>query len=1027
MRPLRLEVEGYTCYRDRQPPLDFSELSLFAIAGPTGAGKSSILDTMLYALFGKVPRIGKHDISEFISHGRDSMSVALDFRVRSSVYRVTRLSKLSKSGLKSEATLAEITNGIERSIADQIRPVNDAIVSLLGLGYDEFIQTVVLPQGEFAKFLKAKPTDQRAILQHLLRHDVFTRMRDLAEERRREINAELRGLDGQLVSYVAATEESLATSEAMLADARARQFEAGTEKDVADTVVQDARRCRALTQEVEKLRSQRDAVEADATNMERARVELENARRASAIKPRLEAFRDATTKMASAQEVHQNALGVNERASRVRNEAAERSKAAIDAARECDDLSLRVRRLDEISGDIERRADLTARLRSMPEQLEAADGVLRTSQDVVSAERQKAHAEESRLHDLRTAYESIAFDGDLLRSLEATVEQVFRARALQEEITALTADAKERTKARDAAETGAARAESAHRTAHSDAESSAEALRHARAALEDGRNRDRAAALRAHLHTGDACPVCMQTVAVLPADEAPPALARLEKACKEAEERGERAGVAKQTAAEALAKASAKRDEAGRAKEVATAKAADRASDLARLFDAVSSIVPGAKTAGDGPSMLAWMERRRGELRAARTELDRQQAEIHKSAANLAKMQLTLAAAEATVTRASDRREQVVKDQTQLQTDIAAVTARIQAVSLHADPRAERSELERRITTLRDAARTSAETMTRATVAATKAEEQLKAAEASFTQTSAHHSSTQAALTQALTDAGFDNSDAAAKALRSVPQERALEAQIAGFDEKRAGLIRRLADLEPEIAGKEISPELLQEEERRSKAAIEAYRAADQAVTKLDGDCARLRDAVKERTRLLAAREALQRTFAITAELATDLRGDRFQEYLLEEAFKTLVASASVRMKAISNRYTLEWDDGEFYVVDHDNAGERRRAETLSGGETFMASLCLALQLSDEVLRTSGALQMDSLFIDEGFGTLDSDSLSEVTDAMEALRQEGGRMIGVISHRPELTDRLPGCIRVEKGKGESHWVLERVG
>ena len=73
-----------------------------------------------------------------------------------------------------------------------------------------------------------------------------------------------------------------------------------------------------------------------------------------------------------------------------------------------------------------------------------------------------------------------------------------------------------------------------------------------------------------------------------------------------------------------------------------------------------------------------------------------------------------------------------------------------------------------------------------------------------------------------------------------------------------------------------------------------------------------------------------------------------------------------------------------------------------------MASLCLALQLSDEVLRTSGAIQMDSLFIDEGFGTLDSDSLSEVTDAMEALRQDGDRIIGVISHRPELTDRFAG-------------------
>jgi exonuclease SbcC len=92
-----------------------------------------------------------------------------------------------------------------------------------------------------------------------------------------------------------------------------------------------------------------------------------------------------------------------------------------------------------------------------------------------------------------------------------------------------------------------------------------------------------------------------------------------------------------------------------------------------------------------------------------------------------------------------------------------------------------------------------------------------------------------------------------------------------------------------------------------------------------------------------------------------------------------------------------------------------------------MASLCLALQLSDEVLRASGAMRMDSLFIDEGFGTLDTDSLSEVTDALEALREDGDRLIGIISHRPELTERLPGCILVEKGVGESRWIMERVG
>ena len=99
----------------------------------------------------------------------------------------------------------------------------------------------------------------------------------------------------------------------------------------------------------------------------------------------------------------------------------------------------------------------------------------------------------------------------------------------------------------------------------------------------------------------------------------------------------------------------------------------------------------------------------------------------------------------------------------------------------------------------------------------------------------------------------------------------------------------------------------------------------------------------------------------------------------------------------------------------------------LSGCETFMASLCLALQLSDEVLQASGAIRMDSLFIDEGFGSLDGQSLSEVTDALENLRQGGDRVVGIISHIPELTARMPGCIRVDKGLGESTWVVERVG
>ncbi|MCS7172803.1 MAG: hypothetical protein N0A24_05270 [Armatimonadetes bacterium] len=121
-----------------------------------------------------------------------------------------------------------------------------------------------------------------------------------------------------------------------------------------------------------------------------------------------------------------------------------------------------------------------------------------------------------------------------------------------------------------------------------------------------------------------------------------------------------------------------------------------------------------------------------------------------------------------------------------------------------------------------------------------------------------------------------------------------------------------------------------------------------------------------------------------------------------------------MRLLRFSHRYTLEYDeDGSFAVVDHDNAGERRSADTLSGGETFLASLSLALELSEQVQRSSGAVALHSLFIDEGFGTLDPETLDHVACAIEAL-QTGGRMVGIITHLQELSARLPTRVVVEK-------------
>ncbi len=165
--------------------------------------------------------------------------------------------------------------------------------------------------------------------------------------------------------------------------------------------------------------------------------------------------------------------------------------------------------------------------------------------------------------------------------------------------------------------------------------------------------------------------------------------------------------------------------------------------------------------------------------------------------------------------------------------------------------------------------------------------------------------------------------------------------------------------------------------------------------------------------------ECDEQALRVYNQLATDLKSDKFQAYVLEDAFTELVRGASTRLMALTGeRYSLRFEDEEILVIDQDNAGESRISDTLSGGETFLASLSLALELSDQVQRAAGAVRLDSLFIDEGFGTLDPDTLSLVSETIQSLRV-GGRIVGIITHIPELRDEFSEQIVVSKHQGFS--------
>ena len=200
-----------------------------------------------------------------------------------------------------------------------------------------------------------------------------------------------------------------------------------------------------------------------------------------------------------------------------------------------------------------------------------------------------------------------------------------------------------------------------------------------------------------------------------------------------------------------------------------------------------------------------------------------------------------------------------------------------------------------------------------------------------------------------------------------------------------------------------------------------------EAVTQTSVALRTVQEKRKEKKRLRAEIKSSKSKAEVADTLAKHLRADGFERWLLQEAFGRLAESASTLLMELSNRqYAFRHNDRlEFEVIDHANAGEARSARTLSGGETFLASLSLALALADEVadLATEGTARLESIFLDEGFGTLDPDTLDIVATAIEELGARG-RMVGVVTHVPDLAQRIPVQFKVSKASGSAS--VERV-
>ncbi|MEV6241485.1 SMC family ATPase [Lentzea sp. NPDC051838] len=948
MRLHRLELTAFGPY-PRPEVVDFDSLGadgLFLLHGDTGAGKTTLLDAVAFALFGRVPG-ARGDVKKLRCEYADPeipTEVSLELTVQARRFRIVRSPEFDRpkkrgGGFTTQPAKCSLTwlEGWDGEGITRIDDVARAVEDMLGMSYEQFFQVVLLPQGEFAKFLRSDTAEREVLLEKLFGTERFLDVekwfRDkrvvagrVLEERRQgasELLHRVAEAAGEEPSFEQGWLDSVLErlSGAVLSASAASEETAGV-ADGADALLAQAR---VQADQIRRVREARDMLtRVEAADSASWFAERDAARRAIPVVPAFGeiaklrqsyefAVRDEARAAEALARLGYTGSSLREDAERHREEAGGLGELAAEAERQQADVR-RLSVLKDSSYKVERRLlALNAELEVLPERLAACRAQL------------DAAAEASaRLEGLKARFDA--------------------AEALPGAGVALERTKKELHEAIDV---------------HQKAKDVLQQVRHQR--LEN-----MAIELAAALKRGKPCAVCGSPSHPAPAQ---PMLGGVDAADEEDAAADEQTALDRRNEAERAAHAAELRIqacwEALGSEEPAVALAEYRAAlDLAR-------------TRSQRQNEFVGLEGRLGALRA--------------------------------------EKEQVDQDLVGLRTEHASLAVAVEERGARLDKaRGEHED----VLTRRDH-------LLRLAKALVELDERRNARDNAL----ARVEEQQATVASLSAEAGFPDVEAALAAHRPPAKLEALDDRIAAWERARATAMATLEELA------EVDPATAVDLNEVTAQASSARAAASQAATSLARARAALDRVGQLAARLRAEWKSLEPLEASYAELdaLTDVINGRGQNskkmtlrsYVLAARLEEVAVAASARLHRMSQgRYSFVHSDsagargtrgGLSLDVLDDYSGRSRPAKTLSGGESFLASLSLALGLADVVANETGGALLDTLFVDEGFGTLDSDTLDIVMNTLDELRA-GGRVVGLVSHVEELRQRIPTRLRVRKAR-----------
>ncbi|NYE94759.1 exonuclease SbcC [Psychromicrobium silvestre] len=994
MRVHRLEIQAFGPFSERQR-VDFDRLGeqgLFLLNGATGAGKTSVLDAICFALFGSVPGArqgGNHLRSDHAPAGLEP-SVLLEFSANKRYFEVTRSpswQRPKKTGGNDSLVTEQAHTLLREKIGGEWVPLSsrndeasEQIRQLLGMNREQFTKVVMLAQGEFAAFLRAKVEDRQTLLQQLFGTERFKAVESELLRSATAVKQELANDEARLAELLRQAREAAAKFIAV--DGQATEEPGGEEtRDVPDFEA-------AIAAEEAQHQELKEALELAGRRAEKSESRFtkaqEQARKHNAL-VLVEAAQTEVNLEAEDQalrlrrlEQHRRAEAFSGEMKRVRLalQSKQQSETAVTPARTTLPLPLRAMSLAELEGEASRLSAERAVVQTLLPEEELLNRQL-LEQETNQAERAKSQdrRDQLRLRIVELQEELNTLEAGLLEQAEAAGQRESR---------------KDRLVAVQARQAAA----DAYRRAQGELEELEEQLRDARdeqlsakqhwLTLMQSRLDSVTGELAAQLEVGVPCPVCGSLDHPQPSAQLGESLSitAQEKQARELQDAGEH-----QVNALAEAHAKLRAEVAGHAAQGGT----EDAEGLQGQYLAARQEL---ELAEEAVRKCAELELR---SEAAGEELRSVQAAEHSLASRILQLDTLIDSAAVTI---AERESKLLTERV----EHPSIALRLEAMSQ------QQAELRSTIEVLQTQV---------------QAEQEFHRAEQAFQ--------------ERLSESEFENLKQVESAWRDATeleelgknisryQEAAIRAEQAmAAEEVQTALAERTAGVTPLGAEGMRELEAAAAEHRESLHETElAYRLASTSQGSVASAAERYLSFAAE---IAPARERAQLLTAL-ADTARGLGHNDYKmplsAYVLAARLEQVAIAATERLQVMSDgRYALEHSDalagrnrksGLGLEVIDGWTGQRRDTSTLSGGESFMASLALALGLADVVHQESGGLPIDTLFVDEGFGSLDEESLDQVMTSLESLR-DAGRVVGLVSHVAELKLRIPLQLQVIKGR-----------